>query len=70
MLPTDAKVVYYNSIAPEKDPIACFTLTELGRRFPRRLCYRVAELEAQEGLEQNFVDLLQIEGLTNYPLGT
>lgn len=68
-LPADAEVVYYNSIAPEEDHIACFTRVELGSRFPRRSCYRVAELEAHEGLEQNIVDLMQIEGLINNPLG-
>lgn len=68
-LPTDAEVVYYNSIAPEEDHIACFTRVELGSRFPRRSCYRVADLEAQDGLEQNIVDLMQIEGLINNPLG-
>jgi len=68
-LPTDAEVVYYNSIAPEEDHIACFTRVELGSRFPRRSCYRIAELEAYEGQEQNVVDLMQIDGLLNSPFG-
>ncbi|MBL4728293.1 MAG: hypothetical protein JKY40_02875 [Gammaproteobacteria bacterium] len=68
-LPTDAEVVYYNSIAPEEEHIACFTRIELGSRFPRRSCYRVADLEASEGLEQNIFDLMKIEGLINNPLG-
>lgn len=68
-LPTDAEVVYYNSIASEEDHIACFTRIELGSRFPRRSCYRVADLEAYEGLEQNIVDLMQIDGLLDRPFG-
>jgi len=68
-LPTDAEVVYYNSIAPEEDHIACFTRVELGSRFPRRSCYRVADLEAYEGQEQNVVDLMQIDGLLDSPFG-
>lgn len=68
-LPTDAEVVYYNSIAPEEDHIACFTRIELGSRFPRRSCYRLADLEAYEGQEQNIVDLMQIDGLLNSPFG-
>lgn len=59
----------YNSIAPEDDHIACFTRIELDSHFPRRSCYRLADLEAQEGLEQNVVDLQQIEVLINNPLG-
>ena len=47
----------YNSIAPEDDHIACFTRIELDSHCPRRSCHRVADLEAQEGLEQNVVDL-------------
>ena len=68
-LPTDAEVTYYNSIAPEEDHIACFTRIELGSRFPRRSCYRVADLEAYDGLEQNVVDLMQIDGLLDSPFG-
>lgn len=68
-LPTDAEVVYYNSIAPEEDHIACFTRIELGSRFPRRSCYRIADLEAYDGLEQNVVDLMQIDGLLDSPFG-
>jgi len=68
-LPTDAEVAYYNSIAPEEDHIACFTRIELGSRFPRRSCYRVADLEDYEGQEQNVVDLLQIDGLLNDSFG-
>ena len=68
-LPTDAEVVYYNSIAPEEDHIACFTRIELGSRFPRRSCYRVADLEQGEGLEQNVVDAMQIDGLLASPFG-
>lgn len=68
-LPTDAEVVYYNSIAPEEDHIACFTRIELGSRFPRRSCYRVADLEAYEGQEQNVVDLMRIDGLLDSPFG-
>lgn len=68
-LPTDAEVVYYNSIAPEEDRIACFTRIELGSRFPRRSCYRVADLEAFAGQEQNIVDLMQIDGLLDGPFG-
>lgn len=68
-LPTDAEVAYYNSIAPEEDHIACFTRIELGSRFPRRSCYRVADLEAASGLEQNVVDLMQIDGLLDSPFG-
>ena len=68
-LPTDEEVVYYNSIAPEEDHIACFTRIELGSRFPRRSCYRIADLEKQEGLEQNVVDLMQIDGLLDSPFG-
>lgn len=66
-LPTDAEVAYYNSIAPEEDHIACFTRTELGSRFPRRYCYRVADLEAQRGQGQAVVDLMQIDGLLDSP---
>lgn len=68
-LPTDAEVVYYNSIAPEEDHIACFTRIELGSRFPRRSCYRIADLEAYDGQEQNVVDLMQIDGLLDSPFG-
>lgn len=68
-LPSDAEVVYYNSIAPEEDHIACFTRIELGSRFPRRSCYRLADLEAFEGQEQNVVDMMQIEGLLASPFG-
>ncbi|PCI75335.1 MAG: hypothetical protein COB20_13095 [SAR86 cluster bacterium] len=68
-MPTDAEVVYYNSIAPEEDHIACFTRIELGSRFPRRSCYRVADLEAYKGQEQNIVDLMQIDGLLDSPFG-
>jgi len=66
-LPTDAEVAYYNSIAPVEDHIACFTRTELGSRFPRRYCYRVADLEAQRGQGQAVVDLMQIDGLLDSP---
>ncbi|MEX0963929.1 MAG: hypothetical protein WDZ52_07820 [Pseudohongiellaceae bacterium] len=68
-LPTDAEVAYYNSIAPEEDHITCFTRTELGSRFPRRSCYRVADLEAQRGQGQAVVDLMQIDGLLDSPFG-
>ena len=66
-LPTDAEVAYYNSIAPEEDHIACFTRIALGSRFPRRTCYRIADLKNMEGQEQNVVDLMQIDGLLNSP---
>ena len=66
-LPTDAEVAYYNSIAPEEDHITCFTRTELGSRFPRRYCYRVADLEAQRNQGQAVVDLMQIDGLLDTP---
>lgn len=66
-LPTDAEVAYYNSIAPEEDHIACFTRTELGSRFPRRYCYRIADLEAQRDQGQAVVDLMQIDGLLDSP---
>ena len=62
-LPTDAEVAYYNSIAPEEDHIQCVTRAELGSRFPRRSCYRVADLEAA-----NALDLIQIDGLLTSPL--
>ncbi|GJM11607.1 MAG: hypothetical protein DHS20C12_00100 [Pseudohongiella sp.] len=68
-LPTDAEVAYYNSIAPEEDHIACFTRIELGSRFPRRSCYRIADLEAGKGLEQNVVDAMRIDGLLDSPFG-
>lgn len=68
-LPTDAEVAYYNSIAPEEDHIACFTRTELGSRFPRRHCYRIADLEAQRNSGQAVVDLMQIDGLLDSPFG-
>lgn len=68
-LPTDAEVAYYNSIAPEEDHIACFTRTELGSRFPRRYCYRIADLEAQRDQGQAVVDLMQIDGLLDSPFG-
>ncbi len=66
-LPTDAEVAYYNSIAPEEDHITCFTRTELGSRFPRRYCYRIADLEAQRDQGQAVVDLMQIDGLLDSP---
>ncbi len=66
-LPTDAEVEQYNALAPEEDHIACFTRTELGSRFPRRQCYRVADLEAQKGQGQHVVDLMQIDGLLDSP---
>ena len=62
-LPTDEEVAYYNSIAPEEDHIRCVTRTELGSRFPRRSCYRIADLE-----NTNDLDLLQIDGLLTSPL--
>lgn len=62
-LPTDAEVAYYNSLAPEEDHIRCVTRTELGSRFPRRSCYRIAEFEAS-----NALDLIQIDGLLTSPL--
>ena len=66
-LPTDAEVAYYNSIAPEEDHIACFTRTELGSRFPRRYCHRIADIEAQREQGQAVVDLMQIDGLLDSP---
>ena len=65
--PTNAEVACDNSIAPEEDPIACFTRIALGSRFPRRTCYRIAELKNMEGREQNGVDLMQIDGLLDSP---
>lgn len=62
-LPTDAEVAYYNSLAPEEDHIACVTRTEIGSRFPRRYCYRVADLE-----KGSVLDLIQIDGLLTSPL--
>ncbi len=68
-LPTDAEVERYNAIAPEEDHISCFTRTELGSRFPRRSCYRVADLESQKDQGQAVVDLMRIDGLLDSPIG-